>query len=72
MYQQKAGEAIDDAKGGICFEDCRHTFVVDMELPVFNNTQPGVTYFYSPLTVNNIGMVNHAHEYENREVKAHM
>ena len=41
------------------------TFVVDygqnMELPKFGQEQPGVTYYYSPMTVNNFGMVNHAH-----------
>ena len=76
LYQQKGREAIEDVKGGVGFEDYRHTFVVDygqnMELPVFNKEQPGVTYYYSPLTVNNLGMVNHAHEYENGEVKEHM
>ena len=63
-------------KWGVCFKDCRHTFVVDygqnMELPVFNNNQLGVMYYYSPLTVNNLGMVNQAHEYENGEVKEHV
>ena len=76
MYQQKVEEAIEDAKGGVGFEDRHYTFVVDygqnMELPVFNNEQPGITYYYSLLTVNNLGMINHAHEYENREVKEHM
>ena len=44
-----------------------YTFVVDyghnMELPVFNSEQPGATYYYSPMTVNNLGMVDHAHKY---------
>jgi hypothetical protein len=41
LYQQKVREVIEDAKGGVGFEDHRHTFVVEygqnMELPVFNN-----------------------------------
>ena len=53
-----------------------YTFVVDygqnMELPVYNKEQPGVTYYYSPLSVYNLGVVNHAHEYPNGEVKEHM
>ena len=39
---------------------------------MFNNELLDVTHCYSPLTVNNLGMVNHAHEYENGEVKEHM
>ncbi len=42
-----------------------YTFVVDygqnMELPSYNSEQPGCTYYFSPLTVFNLGVVNHAH-----------
>ena len=45
-----------------------YTFVVDygqnMELPVFNKEQPGCTYYYSPMTVTNLRIVDHAHKYE--------
>ena len=38
------------------------TLVVDygqnMEIPWFGSTQPGDTYYYSPLTVNNLGIVD--------------
>ena len=53
-----------------------YTFVVDygqnMELPVFNKEQPGCTYYYSPMTVNNLGMVDHAHKYPDGTVGEHM
>jgi hypothetical protein len=43
-----------------------------MELPVYKKEQPDVTYYFSPLSIYNLGMVNHVHEYENGEVKEHM
>ena len=43
-----------------------------MELPIFNKEQPGCTYYYSPMTVNNLGMVDHAHKYPNGQVGEHM
>ena len=53
-----------------------YTFVVDygqnMELPVFNHNQPGCTYYYPPLGIFNLGVVNHAHDYGNGEFKEHM
>jgi hypothetical protein len=53
-----------------------YTFVVDygqnMELPIFNKEQPGCTYYYSPMTVNVLGMVDHAHKYPNGTVSEHM
>jgi hypothetical protein len=45
-----------------------YTFVVaygqNMELPIFNKVQPDCTYYYSPMTVNNLGIVDHAHKYK--------
>jgi hypothetical protein len=53
-----------------------YTFVVDygqnMELPVFNSEQPGAMYYYSPMTVNNLGIVDHAHVYPDGTVSEHM
>ena len=76
LYQERVGVGIADATAGVLFEDRHHTFVVNyrqnLELPVFNNQQLGATYYYTPLTVNNLGMVYHVHEYENGEVKEHM
>jgi hypothetical protein len=43
-----------------------------MELPVFNSEQPGATYYYSPMTVNNLGIVDHAHVYPEGKVGEHM
>ena len=53
-----------------------YTFVVNYgqnkELPVYNDEQPGCTYYYSPLSVYNLGVVNHAHDYGNGMIAAHM
>ncbi len=53
-----------------------HTFVVDygqnMELPSYNSEQPGTTYYFSPLTVLNLGVVNHTHMYNDGRVSEHM
>ena len=43
-----------------------------MELPIYNKEQPGCTYYYSPLNIYNLGVVNHVHEYQNRVIKEHM
>ena len=43
-----------------------------MELSVFNDNQPGCTYYYSPLGVYNLGVVNHAHDYGTGEFKEHI
>ncbi len=39
---------------------------------MYNANQPGCTYCYSPLSVYNLGMVHHAHEYTSGEVKEYM
>ena len=39
---------------------------------MFNQNQPGCTYYYSPLGVYNLGVVDHAHAYGNGEFKDHM
>jgi hypothetical protein len=53
-----------------------YTFVVDygqnMELSSYNSEQPGCTYYFSPLTVFNLGVVNHAHEYNYGRMSEHM
>ena len=43
-----------------------------MELPVYNEEQPGITYYYSALGVYNLGMVNHAHVYGDGKASEHM
>jgi len=53
-----------------------YTFVVDygqnMELPSYYSEQPGTTYYFSPLTVFNLGVVNHAHTNNDGCVSEHM
>ena len=53
-----------------------YTFVADygqnVELPIYNSEQPGTTYYFSPLTVFNLGVVNHAHMYYDGCVSEHM
>ena len=76
LYQKLVVDAVSDAEEGKDHMERRYTFVVDygqnMELPVFNDQQPGCTYYYSPLSVYNLGVVNHAHTYENGAVRKHM
>lgn len=43
-----------------------------MELPVYNEEQPGCTYYYSPLSEYNLGVINHAHMYDNGMIAEHM
>ena len=72
LYQAKIEESIADAKAGLDHEKRIYTFVVDygqnMELPIYYFQQPGCTYYYSPLSVYNLGMVNHAHVYDDGNV----
>ncbi len=76
LYQQKVAEAVEDAKVGRAHRERRYTFVVDygqnMELPIFNKEQPGVTYYYSPLSIYNLGIVDHAHDYGRGIIKEHL
>ena len=59
LYKAKVADAVLDATAGIDHSERRYTFVVDygqnMELPVYNKEQPGITYYYSPLSVYNLG-----------------
>jgi len=34
--------------------------------------QPGITYYYSPLSIYNLGIVDHAHVYDDGWVTEHM
>jgi hypothetical protein len=58
-YQAKVANAVADATAGRDHAERRYTFVVDfgqnMELPVYyNNEQPGITYYYSRLSIYNL------------------
>ena len=59
--------AIKDAKERTAHAFRTYCFVVDygqnMELPLFSSQQPGTVYYYSPLGVYNLGVVNHAYTY---------
>ena len=76
LYQVKVSAAVDHAKESVDHGLRTYTFVVDygqnMELPIYNSEQPGCTYYFSPLSVYNLWMVNHAHEYEVGQVSEHM
>ncbi len=54
----------------------RYTFVVDygqnMKLPVYNKEQPGCTYYFSPISIYNLGVVNHDHIYNDGWVNEHL
>ncbi len=54
----------------------RNTFVVDygqnMELPMYNKEQPGCTYYFSPMSIYNLGVANHAHVYDDGQVSEHL
>jgi hypothetical protein len=76
LYQAKVADAVADVTEGKDHAERRYTFVVDygqnMELPVYNKEQPGITYYYSPLSIYNLGMVDHAHVYDDGRVTEHM
>ena len=43
-----------------------------MFLTVYNKEQPGVTYYYTPLSLYNLGVVNQANVQDNGDIKDHM
>jgi hypothetical protein len=43
-----------------------------MELPSYKDEQPGITYYYSPLSVYNLGIVDHAHRYNDGQLSEHL
>ncbi len=67
LYQAKVADAVADATARKEHSLRRYTFVVDygqnMELPVYNKEQLGCTYYFSPLRIYNLGVVNHTHIY---------
>jgi hypothetical protein len=76
LYQAKVVDAVADATARKEHSVRRYTFVVDygqnMELPMHNKEQPGCTYYFSPLSVYNLGVVDHAHIYDVRRVSEHL
>ncbi len=67
LYQAKVADAVADATAGKEHSVRRYTFVVDyrqnMELSVYNKEQPGCMYYFSPMSIYNLGVVNHANVY---------
>ncbi len=43
-----------------------------MELPVYNKEQPSCTYYFSPMSIYNLGVVDHAHMYNDGWVSEHL
>ena len=43
-----------------------------MEIPVYKEQQPGCTYYFNPLSMYNLGVVNHGHIYDNGKIDEHM
>ncbi len=69
--------AVKDAVEGVLpHSEQLYTFVVNygqnIEMPIFNKEQPGITYYFSPTGINNLGVVNHAHVNGNGTVSKHM
>jgi hypothetical protein len=76
LYQANVADAVADATARKEHLVRRYTFVVDfgqnMELPVYNKEQPGCTYYFSPMSVCNLRVVNHAHIYNDGWVREHL
>ena len=70
LYQLKTVIAQESTLACLPHKDAVETYVVDygqnMEMPAFNSSQPGETYYFSPLSVYNLGCVDVAHAVEGR------
>ncbi len=77
LYKCLDDKARSDLKAKTSHSKRTYTFVVDygqnMEMPCFGGNQPGDTYYFTPLSVYNLGVVNCAHLYEGEpDPKDHM
>jgi hypothetical protein len=67
-YQSFYAAAVCNAKNGVEYQKRKTTFTVDfgqnIQVPCYNSEQPGCTYYYTPMTANNFGIVNHSHNYD--------
>jgi hypothetical protein len=65
LVNEKMSTAKEDAAANTIHSDRTYTFIVDygqnMTLPSFGNSQPGDTYYYTPLTIFNLGVVDVSH-----------
>jgi hypothetical protein len=75
-YQKWVKEAKDHARRNVAHKDRIYCGVVDfgqnMQLPLYNQEQPGTSYYYSPLNVYNLGFVDHAYRYDDGTITEHM
>ncbi len=76
IYQAKVELAVRDATAKKDHSRRVYTLFVNyrqnMKLPVYNKEQPGCLYHFSPLSVFNLGVVNHAHIYNDGCVSEHL
>ena len=76
LYTDLISKARQDASSNLSHSDRSYTFVVDygqnMEIPTFQDQQPGVTYYYSLLSIYNLGMVDQAHDNGDSDLKDHL
>jgi hypothetical protein len=67
LYQAHVAEAMGDAT--VEHSERTYTFIIDygqnMEIPVFNEEQLGPAYYFSSVSVYNVGVVHHAYVYDN-------
>jgi hypothetical protein len=65
LVNEKMSKAKEDALASTIHSERTHTFIVDygqnMSLPSFGTSQPGDTYYYTPLTIFNLGVVDVSH-----------
>jgi hypothetical protein len=65
LVNEKMSKAKEDAAANTIHSERFHTFIVDygqnMQLPWFGTSQPGDTYYYTPLTIFNLGVVDVFH-----------
>jgi hypothetical protein len=66
LVNGKMSKAKEDALASTVHSERTHTFIVDygqtnMSLPLFGTSQPGDTYYYTPLTIFNLGVVDVSH-----------
>jgi hypothetical protein len=65
LVNEKTSLAKQDALASTIHSERTYTFIVDygqnMALPWFGTSQPGDTYYYTPLTIFNLGVVDVSH-----------
>lgn len=75
-YQIVNEEAVECKLNNKLRSQTTYLFVVDfgqnLELPTFMKEEPAMTYYFSPLTVYNLGIVSHAHNRPDGMVDDHM